>query len=159
VALIPRLLLPLFAGFCATATAGESCHLTPAYRQMEKRDIVLHLPSGATRRLTALVADDSVERAGGFQHICVRDFARHPILFLFEGAVHSAFHMHNVHGPLDIAFLDAAGGVMEIQRMKPYAPGAAAVYYRPARPFSAALETESGLLSDLKPVRVESSRE
>lgn len=135
--------------------AGETCHVTPAYAHMEERDLVLQLAAGNTQRLKVKVADDPAERAAGFQHICAHEYARRPVLFLFEGRVHTAFHMHNVHGPLDIAFLDGEGRVLEMQRMNPYAPGATPVYYRPARPFAAALETEAGVLSVLKPVRVE----
>lgn len=148
----------LFLAPCLAAGAvwaGESCHTTPAYERMEVREIVLHLPAGQVQRLKARIADDPAERAAGFQHICSKDFARNSILFLFEGRVHTAFHMHNVHGALDIAFLDAEGRVLEVQRMDPYAPGAAPVYYRPAQPFSAALETEAGQLSALKPTHVE----
>jgi uncharacterized membrane protein (UPF0127 family) len=63
--------------------------------------------------------------------------------------------MHNVHAPLDIAFLDAGGNVLEVQLMKPYAVGTEPVYYRPARPYRAALEAQPGQLMNARPVRVE----
>lgn len=154
--MIRALFLPAYLA-AGVVWAGETCHITPAYEHMEEREIVLHPAAGKTQRLKAKVADDPAERAAGFQHICAQDYARRPVLFLFEGKVHTAFHMHNVHGPLDIAFLDGEGRVLEMQRMEPYAPGAAPVYYRPAQPFSAAIETETGLLSALKPTRVETS--
>jgi uncharacterized membrane protein (UPF0127 family) len=147
------LLLPVLIA-AGVAWAGETCHTTSPYEQMQAREIELKLPAGNTRRQQAKIADDPVERAAGFQHVCAQDYARFPILFLFEAPVHTAFHMHNVHGPLDIAFLDGEGRVLEVQRMSPYASGAAPVYYRPARPFSAALEAEAGRLSELRPTHI-----
>lgn len=156
--LVLRRALFLLAGLAGgSVRAEDSCQITAAYAGMETHEIVLQLPGGGEKRLAARVADDNAERAAGFQHICARDFARHPILFQFEGRVHTAFHMHNVHGPLDIAFLDGDGRVLEIQRMNPYVPGTAPVYYRPSRPFAAALETAAGRLTALNPTRVELS--
>jgi len=101
--------------------------------------------SGRTLSFNAKIADDGRERAAGFQHVCPRVIEKMPIVFLFGGAFSPSFHMRNVYGPLDIAFIDGDGGIDEIRRMEPYVLGARErPVYRSRIPVHAAIETHPG---------------
>jgi uncharacterized membrane protein (UPF0127 family) len=107
---------------------------------------------GNGTRLDVLVATTPQARAAGFQHICPETVADTAILFRFEHDTRPPFHMRNVHAPLDIAFIDARGVVVDLQRMEPYV--ASMVFTRQPRyqsqaPFRFALETAAGRMKEL----------
>ncbi len=57
--------------------------------------------------------------------------------------------MRNVKAPLDIAFIDDDGQIVDIQRMEPYVLGAAReIYYSPPGPVAAALEARAGYFAE-----------
>ncbi len=125
---------------------------TPEWEAMQSQLITLTRGDGTSVRMSVKLADDVRERAAGFQHICPETVNDTPILFLFSLPTRVAFHMHNVHAPLDIAFIDADGRIVDIQHMEVYATRSnhkANRYYRPAAPITAALETRAGLLATL----------
>lgn len=76
----------------------------------------LRLP---TRSLQAKIADSGWKRQEGMQWLCPDRIAASPMLFLLPGTYLPRFHMSNVFAPLDIAFLDAEGRVLEIHLMRP----------------------------------------
>ena len=116
---------------------------------MAVTDVTLKGDRGAPLTLTVRVADNGRQRAAGFQHICPAIIRETAILFLFANPARPTFHMHNVHAPLDLAFIDADGRIMEIHRMRTYVLGAARhEYYRPRRPVRAALEVRAGFFSE-----------
>jgi len=134
----------------AALPAGADCvDATGALRGMARGEVVLHGPAGEAVKLEARVADEARERSAGFQHICPDVVARTAIYFEFARPRRPSFHMHNVKAPLDIAFIDGGGAVVDIQRMEPYVAGAARqVYYSPPTPVAAALEARAGFFAE-----------
>ncbi len=85
------------------------------------------------------VASSRSQRQAGMQHLCPESIKHNPMLFVFDSPGRVAFHMGNVHAPLDIVFMDADGHVREIRRMT---PGETVV--RPLQPIAYALELLAG---------------
>lgn len=128
---------------------AKDCRETDEWREMEMRTVRLTGPGGADRKLSVRIATSGRHRAAGFQHICPDVIAREAVLFLFGSEVRPTFHMRNVHAALDIAFIDAAGVIREIQRMQPYVLGMRdRKYYRPGRAVFAALEIRGGYFDE-----------
>jgi uncharacterized membrane protein (UPF0127 family) len=119
---------------------------------MEEATVIVDGVGKAGTELRVKVADEISELAAGFQHICpeaVRDTA---VLFLVGAPTRTPFHMNNVHAPLDVAFIDADGVVVDVRSMKPYVESVLVVrnpIYRSAMPFVSALETPAGKLAAL----------
>lgn len=118
---------------------------------MEVREALLNGPDSRRIALAVHIADDGNERAAGFQQICPQVAEHTAILFLFERTHIPSFHMSNVHMPLDIAFIDAAGIIRDIQTMSPYIIGKQSQkrLWSPPTPVRAALEVKAGLFSEL----------
>lgn len=131
------------------AVAAQCRDDTPEIRRMKETTLTLHGTEG-TGFLLARIADSRDERSAGFQHLCPQSFGTTAILFVFEDDIRALFHMHNVHAPLDIAFIDAEGTVLETMRMELYDEHAPHhPLYGAARPFRYALETGAGRMADL----------
>jgi uncharacterized membrane protein (UPF0127 family) len=125
--------------------AAADCSMgTPAFEHMESRTIELVNDRGETVKVEARIADDGPERAAGFQYICPAVIERTNILFVFVPPIASRFHMRNVHGPLDIAFIAPDGRVTAAKRMVP-----GNERYGPPGEIGYALETRAGLLAEL----------
>lgn len=126
---------------CRTSTAELA--------RMQAAVLTLAGPQERVLRLDARIADEARERAAGFQHICPQTIERRAILFRFARVRRPSFHMHNVKAPLDIAFIDADGRIVDIQRMQPYVAGAARQpTYSPPGAVAAALETRAGWFAE-----------
>ncbi|MGA8259985.1 MAG: DUF192 domain-containing protein [Arenicellales bacterium] len=142
----PWLLAALLVALNAHGACRES---TPALNSMTGAELTLEGPAGQAVRLRVRVADDNTELAGGFQYVCPDTIAKTSIYFVFDHPLHPTFHMHNVEAPLDIAFIDADGVIVNIQRMEPYVLGAAHYrYYSPPGEVTAALETRAGYFAE-----------
>ncbi|MBS1270784.1 MAG: hypothetical protein MAG794_01752 [Gammaproteobacteria bacterium] len=130
----------------AALNAGADCRqTTAALDSMSGAELILAGPEKESIKLAVRVADDYRERAGGFQYVCPETIQSTAIYFLFERSRHANFHMRNVKAPLDIAFIDESGSIVDIQRMEPAVLGTARHrYYSPRRPVAAALETRAG---------------
>lgn len=72
------------------------------------------------------------------------------MLFVYEEETISSFVMRNTLIPLDIAFFNEAGELMEVLSMVP-CESEPCPLYTPALPFRWALEAEPGSFSDLPP--------
>lgn len=92
-----------------------------------------------SRWLTVRIADEADERAQGMQHLPARVVRDHPIWFVFAEPRRVGWHMQNVRAPLDIAYVDATGTVIGVQRMTPDTSG-----YGINAPIAAALEVAAG---------------
>lgn len=106
---------------------------TPAVAGMETATLTAN-----NHRLPVRVADEAHERQAGMQWLCPAAVAETVILFLLPSPERAYFHMENVRAPLDIAFLDERGVVVEIQRMT------AGMVVQARQPVSAALEAPAG---------------
>lgn len=130
--------------------APAPCQLqTAEFRAMHEDEVIVHREGKREVRITARIADETSELAAGYQHICPQTIENSTILFLFAHPVRSAFHMYNVHAPLDIAFIAVDGSINEILRMEPYrATSREPHIYRPRQAFVAALEARAGFFAD-----------
>lgn len=132
----------LFAPSAIAATCQSS---TDGVDSMDSKDVVIERAAGENLSFEMLVADENDERAAGFQHICPEVIEDTLILFIFPRDYLASFHMRNVHAPLDIAFIDSTGLVIDIQTMHPYVLGARDhPLYSPPSPARAALEADVG---------------
>ncbi len=105
----------------------------------------------ASLQLEARIADESHERAAGYQWICADEAESSAVLFVFESEVNSSFHMRNVFVPLEIYFFDASGQAVDQMVMRPEPPSfkGARRYYHPKGAFKYALEIAQGSEYDL----------
>ena len=100
--------------------------------------------------IAAWVAESPEQRARGFLGVCPGLVIERSLLFSFPVPVHSNFHMAGVAVPLDIAFIDLSGQVVDIQRMNLQESNQPIRYYRPDAEFHFALETVAGRLDQLR---------
>lgn len=141
--------------------ASQSLHAVQPMRCVEATGAVKHMETGKVHLtneegnrvvIEVLIADEEQERAAGFQHICADTIAETAILFRFPKEVFTAFHMRNVHAPLDIAFMNSSGVVVDVLRMDTYVNSpviARQPTYQPHAPFRYALETAAGRMAEL----------
>ena len=130
--------------------AGSNCvEMTREIRGMHTERILLLGAQDTQVVLDVRVADDGSERAAGFQHVCPDTIDTMLILFRYPSEVGGRFHMQNVHAPLDIAFFDAAGMAISIQRMETYNKDSRPLY-GPDALFQYALEAPAGLFDRLR---------
>lgn len=95
--------------------------------------------------LTVEIADNKAAWEKGLMG--VRDLpADQGMAFVFPGQVSLGFWMKDTLIPLDIAFADAQGTVVDVQHMPPCSADPCPVYYS-ASPYSTALEARSGALT------------
>lgn len=112
------LLLPLLLTAVASAQAGCQ-QSTAALQSMEQRTAQFRDGDGGVVQLAVRLAESSRQRGAGMQHLCEIAVRANPMLFRFGQPVQHAFHMQNVHVPLDILFLDADGVIRSQQTMMP----------------------------------------
>lgn len=133
----------------STAAAVECRQATRAVAAMAEATLVITGPGDRSLRMAVRVADDYRERAAGFQHICPETIDNTIIYFVFNRPRVPSFHMRNVKAPLDIAFIDRDGVIVDIQRMEPYVLGATRHQtYGPPGEVVAALEARAGYFKD-----------
>ncbi len=125
---------------------------TGAVQHMETGKVHVKDEAGNSVMIDVLIADDNQERAAGFQHICADTITDTAILFRFPREMYTAFHMRNVHAPLDIAFMNSNGVVVDVLRMETYVNSPVFTRqptYQPHAPFRYALETAAGRMETL----------
>ena len=94
-----------------------------AYRKCTSKKISLLNDSGKIIKLESHIADNTRERADGYQHICEEVINKTTILFVYSQPVGGRFHMQNVKAPLDIGFFDGAGKLIRTMVMDTYDDG------------------------------------
>lgn len=110
-----------------------------AWRSMATAELRITPPDAPTQRLKVRVADDRAERAQGMQHLPAQVIRDQPIWFVFAEPRQVGWHMRNVRLALDIAYVDAEGQVIGVERMAPDGGG-----YGHEQPIAAALEVAAG---------------
>lgn len=118
--------IALFSGLLLIAghlvgQPGDTClKETEPVAGMARESVRFTDDAGAVRGgIEVRIADTASRRAAGMQHLCPESIKDNPILFVFPAAGSPAFHMNNVHAPLDMVFIDADLRVTEIRRMEP----------------------------------------
>lgn len=131
--------------FLGMMSAGWACQpLPPMIQRMAEHQLTVPVMGGGERELPVRVADEPIERAAGFQHVCPEAYQDLNILFVFERPYRPMFHMRNVLAPLDIVFMDEAGSVIDLMTMEPEGNG-----YQPSRNAKYALEMRAGLAKEM----------
>ena len=145
---LAALLLVILLTAYGAGAAAECQPQTAEFSAMKQAELVILRAAGGDLRIATRIADEASERAAGYQHICPRTIEDSTILFLFARPVRTAFHMHNVHAPLDIAFIGDDGRIREVLRMQPYQLAARThPVYQPQQAFIAALEAPAGFFA------------
>lgn len=136
----------------ADETNADCLAATEAFDQMEAASLHILDMASSPEPLTVKVADDVRKRTAGYQHICPETIQRSMILFKFDRDRRTPFHMQNCHAPLDVAFIDADGLVVDVKRMEPYVDSMVFIrrpLYQSRTPFRYALESAAGRLQRL----------
>ncbi len=138
----------------ARVAAQPQCvDYSPALKQMESKSDAFLIEGTSNSKpveISYLVADDNRERAAGFQNICSRTIEKEQILFVFDKPLIANFHMRNVWGVLDIAFIDESGVIIDVQAMQPYyAMSIHKPTYAPPSPAKYALEARAGYFKEM----------
>ena len=130
---------------------ADGCEISnKALEAMPSVKLLIQRKDGTQQTMTALLANNGVTRAAGFQNVCESTVDSTLILFTFPEEVEPSFHMNNVVASLDIAFIKTDGTVASIQLMKPYSPMSIdKPLYSPSVPVSAALEAHAGFFKKL----------
>lgn len=142
------LLVAVLVAVLLCTGAGQCTRATAAWQKMQVVEVELQGPGKESVRLRVKHADEADEQHAGFQYICPSTIAENGILFSFPGPGRPAFHMRNVFAPLDIAFIDRDGKLVEIYLMQPYEDPRKPVYYRPGVPVWGALEMRAGFFRE-----------
>ena len=99
-------------------------------------------------------ANTTEKIAHGFQYTCPETISNMNILFEFNYEGMPRFHMNNVFAPLDIAFIDKSGVIVDIFLMNTYSLlELKKPLYSPSKPVLYALEARSGFFQDLNITR------
>lgn len=132
------LVAALLAGLLVAAGPVRSDSAEDWVRSLEHVRLVIR-SEGEARTLTARLADEPGERARGMQHLAPETIRANPIWFVFDSPQRTGWHMRNVRLALDIAYVNADGRVLAVERMEPGGSG-----YGIDRPIRYALEVAAG---------------
>ena len=133
----------LFGGEADSAASAASDR-PAAWQSMTEGTVLIERGSGSgadtnPTRLPVRIADDASERGQGMQDLPPAVIREHPIWFEFPAPRRTGWHMRNVRLALDIAYIDASGEVLAVERMSPGGSG-----YGISQPIAAALELAAG---------------
>ncbi len=143
----------LFGGRAEAADSPDTATLPAAWQSMAEGRVAIGGDGkdkpGATgqtdaRHLDVRVADEPGERAQGMQRLPPAVVREAPIWFAFPQPRRVGWHMHNVELALDIAYVDADGVVIGVERMMPGGSG-----YGTDAAIAAALELAAGQAEQL----------
>ncbi len=138
----------LFAVAHESGWGGQGCaESNRGMERMESARISLLNERRERVEFETLIADDALERASGYQHICPWVIARTSILFRYPAPSGGRFHMRNVKAPLAIGFFDEDGVLIQSMIMQPYGDGDETLY-APMRKFQYALEARPGFFAE-----------
>ncbi len=115
---------------------------------MHTEEVSLLNDRGQVVALQTRIADDEVERAAGYQHICENIIDSSSILFVWPKPIFTRFHMRNVKAPLDIGFFDTQGKLFSVMQMQPAGDDGDSQLYAPSQPFQYALEAGQGFFAE-----------
>ena len=100
------LLCTLLAG-CQPASPSSTPTLPKVTMQIGNKTFSLEVANNEEEREHGLMQRDTMP-------------SDHGMIFVFVQPANFAFYMKNTRIPLDIVFVDSAGGVISIKQMKPY---------------------------------------
>jgi len=136
--------------FVAGAVAATGCSPSEPNRLSELRTV--HLTIGE-KDFELWVADTYDTQAKGLMYITAEEMAPLPdgtergMIFVFNRSVRDSFWMKNTIIPLDIAYVDTAGKVVNTYTMAPLDTRSG--HYRPDGPYRYAIEVNAHRLAEL----------
>jgi len=129
----------------ACGSSAAPVQTSVSSRGLPLADATFHRGTSTLLHLTVEVAaTQAAQEKGlmGIRHLA----ADQGMAFTFATAGDVAFWMKDTLIPLDIAFVDAAGRVVDVQRMVPCTADPCTIYHA-AGPFTVAVETGAGVLT------------
>ena len=142
-----RVLLVALAALSASAcgSSGSAALPTVSPRGFPLGDLTIAHGGHSPMQFTVEIADNNAAWEKGLMG--VKSLAKSQgMAFVFPRQQSVGFWMKDTLVPLDIAFADASGHVVDVQHMVPCTADPCQVYYA-AQPYSLALETASGVLT------------
>jgi uncharacterized membrane protein (UPF0127 family) len=138
--------LLLAAGVALSACGGAVTPLqTTSARGFPLGDLTVKRGGSTVLSLTVEIADTTAAREKGLMGVSKLS-DQQGMVFVFSGMQSAAFWMKDTLIPLDIAFWDDAGAVVDMQAMTPCIADPCPIY-NAAQPYSSAVEVRGGLLS------------
>ena len=140
-----RLVLLALATTLAACGSGSAAVQTISARGYPLGDLTLSRGGHQVLALTVEIAANQKAWEKGLMGVKNLP-ADQGMAFVFGRTVNLGFWMKDTLIPLDIAFADGDGKVVDVQNMVPCTADPCTVYY-PAAPYATALETASGALT------------
>jgi uncharacterized membrane protein (UPF0127 family) len=138
--------LLLAASVVLSACGGSVAPLqTTSARGFPLGDLTVKRGGSTVLSLTVEIADTRAAREKGLMGV-TKLTDQQGMAFVFPGMQHAAFWMKDTLIPLDIAFWDDAGAVVDTQAMTPCTADPCPIY-NAAQPYSSAVEVRGGLFS------------
>jgi len=103
---------------CTTLLLLSAC--TPEATRVEPASSETYFPisiGGSVLHVQLALTPNEHRRGLMYRHSMAED---HGMLFLFRQPAPRSFWMRNTHIPLDLAYFDASGGLLEIHALYPY---------------------------------------
>ena len=133
----------------AVALAATACGSTPlpttSARGFPLGDLTVQHDGHSVLQLTVEIADTAARQEKGLMGVN-NLAADQGMAFVFANPVRLGFWMKDTLIPLDIAFWDASGRIVDVQHMVPCTADPCTVYY-PAASYSDAVEAKAGALA------------
>jgi uncharacterized membrane protein (UPF0127 family) len=138
-----------WVGVCLLVLALGGCSLLPWQERVSARgipmgDLRIEGPDGSALEVTVEIADSTETRSLGLQYVESLD-DRSGMAFLFPRQTLSPFWMKDTQVPLDIAFWDEGGAVVEMMQMDPCRSDPCPTYTSVAK-YVGSVEVRRGLL-------------
>jgi len=93
---------------------------TPEFRKMNLVELTLVNDDGESVQFEARAADEEDERSAGFAHVGAGVIRRTVILWMIDRETTVTFKTENVEAPIELAYLNDEGTVLEILEGKPH---------------------------------------
>lgn len=139
------LLILAMTGWNVISQSAALYRTTPEFRKMEPTKIVIVNDNGEHITIDVRIADELDEKAAGFAGIGAGVIQRSVIMSVYARDTQAGFNMRDVEVPLELAFINAEGKVLEIIQTEPHTPEP----YTFGVPIRYVLETPAGFFAPL----------
>jgi uncharacterized membrane protein (UPF0127 family) len=141
------LLLAAGVALSACGGGGVTPLQTTSARGFPLADLTVKRGGSTVLTLTVEIADTPAAREKGLMGVTKLN-DQQGMAFVFPGMQSAPFWMKDTLIPLDIAFWDDAGAVVDMQAMTPCTADPCTIY-NPAQPYRSAVEVRGGLLTKI----------
>jgi hypothetical protein len=119
-------------------------HTTPAFRDMETRELKLVNDAGEEIEILVRVADDESKREAGFAEIGAGVIRQSVVMLVLDRNTQIELDMRQVPVELDLAFINSEGIILEVIQTEPHNDSV----YTFGVPFRIVLEAPAGFFSE-----------